>query len=322
MTFHPRSVEFQHTILYGSSIFVFAWSALGDFATMGEDLGDGKVQDYKFLGQLQSFDEKKQCGMITCEETRQLWNQDVYIHKSVMDTARIGMQDYVRFGVHLNTRGQPQASLPVYKVGDDGQPIGVKDGENVIAAEEMVAMDPAFLQELGDAIAGRSNTQNDKKAQQKGKKGDDKGGKGGYGKADPWAKGGGKGGYGGDPYGGGKGGYGGDPYGGYGHDPWAGDPYGGKGGGKKGGGIDLFVGGVPKDATSRELHQIFRQYAGFMSLRMVEKAQVLVFVTFETPAQAQFVAEALSGYVFDQESGDQACITVQISKGKGKKLLS
>merc|ERR1711935_658551 len=104
-------------------------------------------------------------------------------------------------------------------VGEDGQPIGVKDGENVIAAEEMAAEDPDFLQRLGDAIASRSNAQNEKKANQKGKKGDDKGGKGGYGKADPWAKGGGKGGYGGDPYGGGygkgKGGFGGDPYGGY-----------------------------------------------------------------------------------------------------------
>jgi len=94
---------------------------------------DGKVQDYKFLGELKAFDDKKSAGLIGCEETQQLWGQDVYIHKSVMDTAHINVGDCLRFGVHLNARGQPQASLPVYKVGQDAQPIGVKEGENVVA---------------------------------------------------------------------------------------------------------------------------------------------------------------------------------------------
>jgi len=275
-------------------------------------IDDAQVQDYKFLGQLKSFDEKKQHGMIGCTETQQLWNQDVYIHKSVMDSAEIGLEDYLRFGVHINTRGQPQASLPVYKVGDDGQPMNVKEGENIINAEEEAALDASFLQALGDAINARSSQQNEKRASKGKGKDKDKG----YGKADPYGKGGG--GYGkSEPYGKGGGGWGGDP--------WGGDPYGGYGGGKggKGGGVDLFVGGVPHGATKRELQHIFRQYAGFMGLRMVEKAQLLVFVTFATHAQAQFVAEALTGYVFDEENGQHEVLTVAISlpkgEGKGKK---
>merc|ERR1719359_2424903 len=105
--------------------------------------------------------------MLSCSETQQIWGGDVYIHKSVMDSARVGLNDYLRFGVHLNSRGQPQASLPVYKVGDDGQPMHVKDGDNIINAEEMAAMDPEFLATLGDAIASRSNQQNQKRGEKR-----------------------------------------------------------------------------------------------------------------------------------------------------------
>jgi len=174
------------------------------------------------------------------------------------------------------------------------------------------------LPALGQAIQERSDQQNNNR---KRKADDGWGGKGGKG---------GKGDKGGKGYGGGKDSYGGGGGYGCGYDDWGGGGggygmgmgmgggmcMGGKGGGK--GGVDLFVGGVPHDATQRELSHIFRQYAGFMSLRMVAKAQMLVFVTFATPAQAQFVAEALSGYVFDQDSHDQMCLTVQLSKGKGK----
>jgi len=289
----------------------------GDYEGGSSSGIDGKVQDYKFLGELKAFDDKKSSGLIGCEETQQLWGQDVYIHKSVMDTAHINVGDCLRFGVHLNARGQPQASLPVYKVGQDAQPIGVKEGENVIEVEAHASSDPAFLSALGQAIQDRSDQQNNNRK----RKADD-----------AWGGKGGKGAKGGKGFGGGKdGGYGGGYGGGY--DDWGGGGYGmgmgmgmggmgmgmgmgGKGGGK--GGVDLFVGGVPSDATERELSHIFRQYAGFMSLRMVQKAQMLVFVTFATPAQAQFVAEALTGYVFDQNSRDQMCLTVQLSKGKGK----
>jgi len=278
---------------------------------------DAQVQDYKFLGQVKSFDEKKQHGMLACSETQQIWGQDVYIHKNVMEQAAIGLMDYCRFGVHLNTRGQPQASLPVYKVGDDGMPINVKEGDNIIAAEEMAAMDPSFLSLLGDAIAQRSEQQNvnrDKKRKLEEAKGgwgkDGKSGKDGKG----WGMGGG------DAWGGG--GWGGDAWG-KGGDAWGkgGDAWGksGKGGWGAPQSVDLFVGGVPPDASKRELSHIFRQYAGFMSMRLVQKERLLCFVSFATPAQAEFVANALTGYVFDQDSPDQTVLTVQVSKGKGGK---
>ncbi|XP_042506586.1 RNA-binding protein 1-like isoform X2 [Macadamia integrifolia] len=75
----------------------------------------------------------------------------------------------------------------------------------------------------------------------------------------------------------------------------------------------LFVEGLPKDCTRREVSHIFRPFAGFKEVRIVTKkyksrhSLVLCFVDFATPAQAARVIHALQGYKFDvhdQNSGN------------------
>merc|ERR1719277_255465 len=68
-------------------------------------------------------------------------------------------------------------------------------------------------------------------------------------------------------------------------------------------GVTLFCGGLPPGVERREVLHIFRQYAGFCGLRVAwRQDHSIAFVTFCTMEQAQFVAEALSGYIFDEEA--------------------
>jgi len=185
--------------------------------------------------------------------------------------------------------------------------MGVNDGDLIVKAEELHTEDPTALSRIGDAIGLRSQEQNSNRASKRART------------AAP----------------GGGGGWGGDDAWGGGWDSWDSKGWGKGGNGCKGKGggwgawaqptVDLFIEGVPPDATSRELHHIFRQYAGFQELRRVYKGEgYLTFVTFATPAQAEFVANALEGYVFDADNMQESSrLSVRLSHGgkggKGKK---
>jgi RNA recognition motif-containing protein len=70
----------------------------------------------------------------------------------------------------------------------------------------------------------------------------------------------------------------------------------------------LYVEGVPTDATEREVSHIFRPYAGFSSLRILQKESkqypnrvyFLCFVEFDNKFQATAAMHALQGYRMDK----------------------
>eukprot|EP00927_Polykrikos_kofoidii_P048871 TRINITY_DN43045_c0_g1_i1.p1 TRINITY_DN43045_c0_g1~~TRINITY_DN43045_c0_g1_i1.p1 ORF type:complete len:423 (-),score=59.37 TRINITY_DN43045_c0_g1_i1:36-1253(-) len=60
------------------------------------------------LGQLKSFNVRSGYGFLECEQTKDIYNSDVYIHKSMVPVVwKIGQ--HVEFAVSQNARGQPQA---------------------------------------------------------------------------------------------------------------------------------------------------------------------------------------------------------------------
>jgi len=244
--------------------------------------------EVKFLGIVSNYNEGKKFGTVSCEEATIMWGQDIYAYKDVLAAAGAAVGDTIRFGIHVNPRGQPQVSLPVYKIGEDGLPVGVPPGTEFVNAEEVASQDPGFLEQLKEDITDMSDRQNRKRSRPGGGK-DGKDGKGqrkgeqGWGALD---------------FGGGV----------------AGD-FGGWGGQE----ISLFVQGVPQGVTRRELLHIFRQYAGFSSLRLIEREDhTLVFVSYATPAQAQFAADALNGYVFDEEVPLDQQVSMSLSPAKQK----
>lgn len=261
----------------------------------------------KFLGVVKTYNEGKGFGMIECPEAQQLWDREIYVYKDVLNIAQAQVDDTVCFGIHVNARGHPQASLPFYKIGEDGAPIGLHPESHIVYVEEEAQKDPNFLLTLKERIENKSQESNNKRLREKGggKGGKDgkggKGGKGGFDFGDPY---GGKGGFDGGK--GGKGGMSGKGWHGSPMDDWGKGGGGwGKGGGAWGGPteVTLHIGGIPMNTPRREILHIFRQYAGFHSLRTFERDDhTLAFVDFETPEQASFVLDALNGYVWDLEA--------------------
>jgi len=80
----------------------------------GEGLQPGQWQtgiwqhDGLFSGFLKSFNQEQGYGFICCDETRQLYHADVFLHQNEALGLEVGSQ--ISFRVHLNGRGQPQAN--------------------------------------------------------------------------------------------------------------------------------------------------------------------------------------------------------------------
>mmetsp|Transcript_105672 Transcript_105672/g.264587 ORF Transcript_105672/g.264587 Transcript_105672/m.264587 type:complete len:271 (-) Transcript_105672:124-936(-) len=265
-----------------------------------------EAKDVKFLGVVQSFNEAKKFGMVASEEAHAMWGQEIYAYKDVLAAANANVGDTIRFGVHVNTRGQPQVSLPVFKLGEDGMPIGVPEGTAFVCAEEAAASNPNFLEELKAEIEGRSYQQNQKRSRMGGGKGGDSNGWGGGGDTkrarsggnDHWGNGGGE------------------------SFQWGGGGWGGCGGNWGPQEVTLFVSGLPPGVERREVLHIFRQYAGFSGLRLVNREDhTIAFVSFATMAQAQFVAEALTGYIFDEEAPADTQVGLTLQPAKDKKRM-
>merc|ERR1740129_1012266 len=107
--------------------------------------GMAKREDIKFLGSVKSFNEAKNFGMVECEQATQIWGGDIYAFRDVLASCGAAVGDMIRFGIHINTRGQPQVSLPVFKVGEDGLALDVPEGTSFINAEDAVAESPEML---------------------------------------------------------------------------------------------------------------------------------------------------------------------------------
>merc|ERR1711920_513378 len=63
----------------------------------------------EYMGTLKSINAKNGYGFISCDETKALYNRDVYIDNDLLKPlAAVG--DQLRFTVTLNAKGHPKAS--------------------------------------------------------------------------------------------------------------------------------------------------------------------------------------------------------------------
>ncbi|KAL5677819.1 hypothetical protein ACJX0J_013950, partial [Zea mays] len=78
----------------------------------------------------------------------------------------------------------------------------------------------------------------------------------------------------------------------------------------------IYVEGLPINCTRREVAHIFRQYMGFLEMRLVNKGsnKHLCFVDFATPAQAFFAMRNLQGYKFDEQDPHSRILNLQFSR--------
>jgi len=79
----------------------------------------------------------------------------------------------------------------------------------------------------------------------------------------------------------------------------------------------LYVEGVPKDATVREMSHVFRPFEGFQSTRLVAKEGIrgpLCFSEFADPGLAFAAMETLQGYLIDRDDPDSPCLRISFAK--------
>ncbi|XP_057432194.1 nuclear speckle RNA-binding protein A-like [Lotus japonicus] len=83
----------------------------------------------------------------------------------------------------------------------------------------------------------------------------------------------------------------------------------------------LFVDGLPRDCTRREVGHLFRPFIGYKDIRVVhkeprrsgDKAMVLCFVEFDDSKCALTAMEALQGYKFDDKKPDSRTLKIQFA---------
>ncbi|KAG0486938.1 hypothetical protein HPP92_009033 [Vanilla planifolia] len=84
----------------------------------------------------------------------------------------------------------------------------------------------------------------------------------------------------------------------------------------------LYVEGLPRDATEREVAHIFRPFLGFEEVRLVKKEPkydsgspvLLCFVDFTTPAYAMAAMNAVEGYSMDLHDPYSSVLRLQFAK--------
>ncbi|KAK8951429.1 hypothetical protein KSP39_PZI003595 [Platanthera zijinensis] len=84
----------------------------------------------------------------------------------------------------------------------------------------------------------------------------------------------------------------------------------------------LFVEGLPRDTTEREIAHIFRPFRGYKEIRLVKKepkydggsSVILCFVDFTSPACAMTAMNAVEGYKMDLHDPDSWALRLQFAK--------
>lgn len=74
-----------------------------------------------FVGKVITFNSKAGRGFIECEEIREAYDKDIYVHGSVLAKAGANIGDLVEFSIHISPQGLPQASSPLKVLESEGQ---------------------------------------------------------------------------------------------------------------------------------------------------------------------------------------------------------
>jgi len=93
---------------------------------LGEELGGAPADGETYEGEIISFDCGSGRGFISCEGVKATFDQDVYVHRKVLAQAKANVGDVVRFTIHVNSQGLPQASHPLEIIKSNGPKLEYK----------------------------------------------------------------------------------------------------------------------------------------------------------------------------------------------------
>jgi len=81
----------------------------GPEATSVRSAGQGGM-DTVYAGTIKQFTEEKGYGFISCQETRDIFGKDIFIHRNVLDGYVPVVGETVHFGLQISKEGRPEAT--------------------------------------------------------------------------------------------------------------------------------------------------------------------------------------------------------------------
>lgn len=84
----------------------------------GEALVEGEGDFH--VGEVARYDMGMGRGFIVVDGVNATFGTDVYVHRSVLARHKANVGDIVRFKIHVNAKGEPQASSPLEVIGSNG----------------------------------------------------------------------------------------------------------------------------------------------------------------------------------------------------------
>jgi len=78
-----------------------------------------------FFGQVSMVNTQGQFAMVSCEDID--YDKDVYVHRTTADLDSLQVDDVVAFKLHVNKRGSPQASPPIWKLASRSSDVNRKN---------------------------------------------------------------------------------------------------------------------------------------------------------------------------------------------------
>lgn len=75
----------------------------------GTDWGSQVTSGRSFEGTIMHFNEEKGWGFIQCEDTRNMFGKDIFVHKREFEASMLGNSELVTFTVELTRDGRPEA---------------------------------------------------------------------------------------------------------------------------------------------------------------------------------------------------------------------
>merc|ERR1712031_139904 len=82
------------------------WQQQASFFPAASDAASSAASSQEYTGTLKSFSARNDYGFVECDETKALFQRDVYVHGNLLPKKEVGTK--VKFTVGMNQKGHPQ----------------------------------------------------------------------------------------------------------------------------------------------------------------------------------------------------------------------
>jgi len=98
-----------------------------------------------FVGTIKQYDQEKGWGFIVCDETRQLYDKDIFMHRNELSGYVPQVGEIVQFTVQISPQGRPEATTVVMNPGSESGAMGPAMGGPIVEGSPYAALRKPFM---------------------------------------------------------------------------------------------------------------------------------------------------------------------------------